>query len=696
MGSVLLARFGGLVCPRSRLSRNDSPLTAMKIHRTRPLVATLCLLLLAAQAASAKDTWTSVRSQHFFLVGNAPEKEIRQVATRLEQFRDVFTRLLARANFNSPVPTTVIVFKSDSSYKPFKPVADGKSVAVAGYFQPGEDVNYITLTTERGAQNPYSTIYHEYVHLLVNNSLGHAAVPPWFNEGLAEYYSTFDIEDDRKVYLGNLIDYHLQLLREQRLIPLKQLFAVDYYSLERNKHDVRSLFYAESWALMHYLILGNDGKRLPQMGQFLALVQQNVPTDEAFSRAFQTDTAGMEKELTKYIQAHTFQGKLATFEHKLEFDSQMTAAPVTDAEAESYLGDLLLHTNRPEEAAARLEHALQLDPALALAHASLGMTRLRQKRFADATAELRQATAASAQNYLAHYYLAYALSREGMGEGGFSPGYPAERAREMRESLLKAIQLRPDFPESYHLLAFVDLVTNENIEEGIEQLKHAIVLAPGNEHYGLVLAQLYLRQEKFEEARRTAEPLTRENADPGTRSIAQSVLASIKNYEEQVNRYKAAREAYEHGGGSGGGEPRLKARGEANADARPAETSAPDKTDEELAADALSSALNDALRKPEAGETRVRGMLTRIECGPKGMVFVFKAGERTLRLASAGFEGLHIVAYTPDAGGEITCGARKSETHAVITFRAAADSRAKTDGSLVALEFVPANFQLKQ
>src|SRR5438874_3491504 len=97
----------------------------------------------------AKENWVSVRSKNFFLLGNASEKDIRQVGTRLEQFREVFSQLFPRANVNSAVPTTVIVFKSDSSYRPFKVNATN-----AGYFQPGPDVNYITLTTEvRGEQD---------------------------------------------------------------------------------------------------------------------------------------------------------------------------------------------------------------------------------------------------------------------------------------------------------------------------------------------------------------------------------------------------------------------------------------------------------------------------------------------------------------------------------------------------------------
>src|SRR5215204_4930165 len=318
----------------------------MKTRHTRPLVAAL-VVLLAAQAAAAKDTWTSVRSQNFFLVGNASEKEIRQVATRLEQFREVFTKLFTNVKFNTPMPTTVVVFRNDGAYKPFKPVVDGKVSEVAGYFQPGDDVNYITLTPDRGSgvENPYGTIYHEYTHLLVNNSLGAGEAPAWFNEGLAEYYSTFAIEDDRKVHLGRLIDYHIFRLREQKMMPLSQLFAVTHYSLERNRHDVRSLFYAESWALMHYLIQGDEGKRVPQLSVFLDLSKKGVPTAEAFGRAFQTDTATMEKELQKYVRANTFMSRVTTFPRKLDFDSQMTAAPLTEGQAEAYLGDLLLHIN---------------------------------------------------------------------------------------------------------------------------------------------------------------------------------------------------------------------------------------------------------------------------------------------------------------------------------------------------------------
>jgi tetratricopeptide (TPR) repeat protein len=661
--------------------------------------AACCLLFASAHAAAAKDNWVSLRSRNFYLVGNASEKDVRRVATRLEQFRGVFTRLFPGAKFNSAVPTTVVVFKSDSSYKPFKPVVDGKINEVAGYFQPGEAINYITLTTEARGENPFSTIYHEYVHLLVENSYGSRNVPPWFNEGLAEYYSTFDVDDDRKVHLGNLVESHIYLLRQQQMIPFKTFFEVDYYSLHRNGREAKGIFYAQAWALVHYLINGNEGRRLPQMGHFLALVTSNTPVEKAFTEAFQTDFAGMEKELKKYIEARTFRTQIATFERKLELDSEFQAVPLSEAEAEAVLGDLLLNTDRAEDAAARLQQAIKLDPKLAAAHASLGMARAKQRRFDEAKKHLRDALAAGSDNYLAHYYYASVVSREGMDERGMSLGYEPDAAREMRTALRRAAELKPDFPDTYRLLAWVSLVTGEQLAEGVGYAKKALALSPGNEQYAFVLAQLYLRQEDFAAARRTAETLAKQGSDPQMRANAQSLLRAVETMQEQEARYKAGREAAQREGGSttgaGSGErPRLRRLDEerpANAERENA-----GKTEEQLVAEAMSEAINGALRKPEAGETRVQGTLIRIECGQKGLVFHVKAGGRVLRLHADSFNDLHIMAYTREAGGQITCGERKPESHVVVTYRPAADAKSKADGSLAAVEFVPADFQLRQ
>ena len=313
----------------------------------KTLIATLALVVILLTtisqqtSASAKDTWVSVRSNNFLLVGNASEKEVKKVAARLEQFREVFMHLFPKMKFTAPVPTTVVVFKSDNSFRPFKPGPN-----IAGYFQPGPDVNYIALTTElQGEQDPFTVIFHEYTHLLVNNTIGNA--PVWFNEGLAEYYSTFSISDDQKIVLGNPIGKHVLLLRQNKLLPLSTLFQVDHKSPHYNERNKQSIFYAESWALMHYLIIDKAG-RVEQLGKFIELINANVPMAQAFQQSFQTSFDAMEKELREYVRQDRYNIMRGHFERKLETDTAIQTAPISEAEAQAYLGDLLLHSNRKD------------------------------------------------------------------------------------------------------------------------------------------------------------------------------------------------------------------------------------------------------------------------------------------------------------------------------------------------------------
>lgn len=117
----------------------------------------------APGGALAKDQWVQVRSKNFFLIGNASEKEIRQVGMRLEQFRETVRRLFRTADVSGPQQTNGVVFKSDSAYKLSKPKrADGTvDVQIAGYFQSGEVVNYITLSAgdkEKECSRPISAV----------------------------------------------------------------------------------------------------------------------------------------------------------------------------------------------------------------------------------------------------------------------------------------------------------------------------------------------------------------------------------------------------------------------------------------------------------------------------------------------------------------------------------------------------------
>lgn len=646
------------------------------MKRFPSILAALILLitiLSTDRAVFAKDNWISVRSRNFQLIGNAGEKDIRQVANRLEQFREVFTRLFPKAKFTSPVPTTVVVFKSDKSYSPFR-----SNQNIAGYFQPGPDVNYITLTTEvRGEQDPFTVIFHEYTHLLVNSTLGNA--PTWFNEGLAEYYSSFSISDDRKVMLGKPISSHVYLLRESKMLPLPTLFQVDHNSPHYNEREKQSIFYAQSWALMHYLIHKPGGSAA--IDKFMTLMNSSTALDDAFQQSFQTTFEKMEKDVRAYIKHDSYPVTSGRFEQKIDFDTALQVEPLTEADAQAYLGDLLLHSNRADSEQ-YLKKALALEPNHPMANASLAMLRVREGKIDEARINLERAVTANSQNYLIHYYYAYALSQEGMSAAQVVSGYSPENLTKMREELRRAIDLRPDYPESYGLLAFINLVAGSELPETITMVKKILAASPGRNDLALTLAQLYLRTEDFKSAREVLERLSQ---NPRMREQAKSMLAGVIDYEEKLARYRAAREARSNPTAASDGPPRLRRR--------TAEGAKNDEASEEVPAEAFGD-LFEALRQPAAGERQVQGILLRLECDAKGILFVVQLADRVIKLRTTRFENIQIIAFTTEAGSEISCGQRKPVNPVVICYLPTTDAKAKYDGEMRSVEFVPKDFKL--
>src|SRR5262249_50775601 len=153
------------------------------------------------------------------------------------------------------------------------------------------------------------------------------------------------------------------------------------------------MFYAESWAMVHYLVLGADGKRRSQFGQLLTSLGKGTSFEDAFGDAFQTDYGTLEDEVREYVRKRTsWPSMKVSTRDSLQVDARsVTTTTLTDAESEFYLGDLLLHLNRLSDAEPHLSAAASKSPALIPAQTSLGVLRVRQRRYDDAMALLKKA-----------------------------------------------------------------------------------------------------------------------------------------------------------------------------------------------------------------------------------------------------------------------------------------------------------------
>lgn len=503
----------------------------MKIFITL-LLAALCTLPSGITGAGARllaapqtrDNWRSVRTNNLFVIGNADPEKLRQVAAWLEFFHSAFARLISRNVLNSSVPTTVIIFRDDASFVPFKPLYQGRPASLAGFFQPGDDVNYIALSLDPNESNPYSTAFHEYVHLHVRDNIPGA--PLWLNEGLAELYGALQFSGNDAL-LGAPIGYYTRLLRDQELLPLNTLLSIGTQSPHYNEQEKSGIFYGQSWALVHYLMLGDRGRQ-EQFRRFLSQVSRGEAAGKAIEDSFGVSLQTLEQELRAYVRRGDFSAqRVANVDNPQAYASYtaMQRTSLSEGEANYYLGDLLLHIGRESDAERYFKQAIALDPGFAPAYASLGLLCVRQRRYEDAKKYFQKA-AVSPQSYLVHYLYAYVLSREGVSATGRITEYSRENAAVMRDQLQRSIKLSPDYAPAYYLLALVNLVTDERLDEAVAMAQKAQQLVPSRTSYSLLLARIHIRRSETEAARAILETLTRDS-DTAVKTDAQNLLESL-------------------------------------------------------------------------------------------------------------------------------------------------------------------------
>jgi tetratricopeptide (TPR) repeat protein len=611
------------------------------------------LMTIEHQTGYSADNWLRVRSSNFVLAGDASENQIRRIGRNLEQFREAFAMLFPSLKNRTAAGTTVLVFRNDDSFKPYKPVFEGKPVDADAYFQAGQDVNYMALN---GGANTQFLVLHEYVHVLIKDTAG--SMPTWASEGLAEYYSTFDIgRNDREFTIGRPIDAHIQTLRNAPFIPLDVLFGVNHDSPYYNESAKQGVFYAQSWALVHYLNSGKNRTLLPQFSRFISLLATDKPIDESFKEAFQRDYAALEKELRDYIRQNSWPEIRLVLDGGIAVDRQMTVSRLSEAESEYYLGDLLYRMQRHGEAEAHLAKAVSLDTNLGSAHASLAMMRVQQKQYAEALTLLKRAAAGDSQNHLVHYFYADMLDRLDREDALPEEDY-ASKDETMRTHLMKSIELNPSFLESYVLLAQLNLLGGEQIAETETLLNKALSMAPGRQDLALLLAQTMLRTEKVEQARALLTPIARGGTDAVMRRQAEQILQNFDLFSGDRDAIREGLVRREIAGN------RTDVSAPASAQAAVTQPPLP-QSPQSSGRETVLEALTPVAVRPD-GE-HITGLLVLMDC-TTGLTLRIQANDQTVDLHSDTPSNIQFLSYVPGVSSSITCGPRNPGAPVTVTY----------------------------
>src|SRR5690348_8182266 len=162
------------------------------------LSALLVGSLLSAVAPAAEHTpWLEVHSTHFTVITDAGDKKGREVALRFEQMRAVFANLLTKDRLHESRPLTILAFKNDRSYYQLAPLHQGQPIDAPGFLLLGEDQDFIALNVFE--EEPWRAVAHDFALRLLN--FNYPPAQGWFDEGLAEYFSSIRV-DNKDVQIG--------------------------------------------------------------------------------------------------------------------------------------------------------------------------------------------------------------------------------------------------------------------------------------------------------------------------------------------------------------------------------------------------------------------------------------------------------------------------------------------------------------
>lgn len=467
--------------------------------RLAAVFALLLALALPAGALPKQDSWIRLDSDHFVVFSNAGERVARRTAANLERLRDVLSQIAAGTQLGSSQPMYIYLFSNRPSFAPYRPVVNGKPMDVDGYFYSREDAEYMVLRADAGEATD-NILYHEYLHYVLRNNF--ANLPVWVNEGMAELYATFQATDDH-ADIGRPSANHIRWLRENSLIPLTELFAMDRDSKDYNEGYRRGVFYAESWALVHYLTLGNEA-RSAQTGQFFREMTRGVPAQEAFRHAFKdTNEAVLEKELRDYVRRSLFNYKRISVKPEAKIEARV--APLSWPETLTRLGDLLMlgEPSQFPDADKHYRQALAAQPGYGPAMGGLCRIESAQKRPAlDCSTK---AAEAAPNDFTIQYEYARALLTQ--------PQVDSTAALRARNALSRAVELQPNHGQAWVRLAYT-LTYKEMLEPSdLPAFETAHRLAP-NDPSGTV--NLILAYARLGQRDRAAELIEKEVVPRGS------------------------------------------------------------------------------------------------------------------------------------------------------------------------------------
>lgn len=536
-------------------------------YRYKAALLTGISLLMCLPLHAGEPKWLQISSSHFVVITDAGPKKGHELAARFEQMRGVFSQLMMRQKIRMSQPIEILALQNPVIYGQLAP----QGMSLPAFFLRGEERVFVVVNAS--VPDSWRAVEHQFAHYMLDYNYPPTA--PWFDEGFAEYFASVSFTD-KKTELGSdpELAWPGQPAYSEQGPGLKSLTELLNNPVWLNITDVlqmrnrvvngregthHTLFYAQSWMLMHYLLNRN---KLDQAGTYFDLVEnQRVPVEQAVQQAFGVTPAQLDQQVKDYfrslkplqasLQEAQAQPQLAPPAPQVVQEAPLpgTLDDIASSnkelkpwEADALVAEMELRLPEHREDAIKQLQKLADDPKTetAVAHRALSWAYVQKGDSKAAFEELHSALELNNSDPWSHFGIALAAYHSATQKGKYIQGL----ANTM-ESLQFVLDEFREFALGYNILGWARL-EGGGANGAVEAMKVAVQLSPRDESYQLRLARAFLAAKKFDEGTAVLDRLQHSHDPQVAKAAAKDLedLPFLKKYgvspEEQEARNQVA------------------------------------------------------------------------------------------------------------------------------------------------------------
>src|SRR5262245_11654936 len=506
-----------------------------QIRQLRLFVLSVVTVLWAVHSAGAADeAWVEMRSAHFQVISNASEGSTRTLTWQLEQIRNVIAALWPWARVDLSRPLGVIAVKDENSMRALAPAYWERKLDVrpVSVWVTGADRPYLVIRADlRGDDNvtlnPHINAYYSYVSLVLQSSMARD-LPLWLGRGLAGVISNTVVRDNF-IRLGPPIPWHLQRLRSGSRLPLNALVAVTRSSPEYTQGERLIAFDAQSWAFVHYLMFGQEGRQRSQLDRLLALINQG--TDPAIALK---ETLGPVEAFESPFKLHVEQVLFPYANAPLDVSIKREAfnvRPLSASDAAATRAAFHIAMGRPLEGRDLISAARKADPGAASSYVAEGLLLDSEGNKDEARKAYANAVERGSTN--SHAYLRLASLE-------WQPNPDRDTLLQIDKHLMRAVELNDRLAPAYAYLADVRIALDPKADSALPLARRAIALEPAESGHHLAAARVLWRKGNYDDARREVQTALSLSRTDQERDSAQQVMKGLDAASARAAEPRAA------------------------------------------------------------------------------------------------------------------------------------------------------------